>query len=117
MDNETNKKSMKERWGRFKEEAHWKKLEAQNWVKENKDVLLTLTIVLGPAALRYAQSRVVTKRRSDEDTRQKRSVYDPVHHHSYECKRNLKPYEWAEIDRRKENGESVYDILMSMRLL
>lgn len=123
MSNETNsnsenqKKTMKETWEKIKEEAHWKKIEAQTWIRENKDTLIALGIVLGPGVIRYMQSRTVSKRLQEAARHQRRSVYDPVHHHSYECKRDLKSYEWDEIDRRKDRGESVYDILVSMKLL
>lgn len=114
---EETKKTIKDHFEAFKTEMHWKKLEAQAWMRENKDAVIGGVIIVTPAVVKLIQTASVNRRHSDEERHRDRSVYDPVHHHTFECKRKIKPYEWAEIDRRKDRGESVYDILSSMRLL
>ena len=114
---EDQKKTMKQRFEDFKTEMSWKRKEAQAWVRDNKDALIAIGIFVVPPVLKLTQTAIVHKNDGKEERRKSRSVYDPQHHHSYTCRRDLKSYEWAEIDRRRDAGESVYDILLSMRLL
>lgn len=114
---ENRKRTIKERFEDLKTELHWKKLEAKTWARDHRDELIGAAIFLTPTLVKMMQTNVSKKKHSDEERHRNRSVYDPQHHHSYECKRDLKSYEWAEIDRRRDAGESVYDILTSMRLL
>lgn len=114
---EEQKKTMKQRFEDFKTEMHWKKLEAQSWARNHKDELITVGVFVVPGLIKLVRTNMVQQKHRDEERHRNRSVYDPQHHHSYECKRDLKSYEWAEIDRRRDSGESVYDILTSMRLL
>ncbi len=44
-------------------------------------------------------------------------IYDRSHGHYYTLKREPSNKEWAEIDRRKDDGESIRIILEDMRLL
>lgn len=114
---ENGKRTIKERFEDFKAELRWKKMEAQAWARDHRDELVGAAIFLIPTVTKLVQTSNSKRKHSDEERHRNRSVYDPQHHHSYECKRDLKSYEWAEIDRRRDAGESVYDILTSMRLL
>ena len=114
---EDQKKTMKQKFEDFKTEMSWKKKEFQAWARDNKDTLIAVGIFVAPPLIKLTQTAIVHKNDGDDKKRRNRSVYDPQHHHSYECRRDLKTYEWAEIDRRRDAGESVYDILVSMRLL
>lgn len=111
------KKTMEQKWEDFKSECKWRWKETKQWCKDNKDAVVGVTVIVVPAAAKIIRSMVTDHKRKDDERHRNRCVYDPVHHHSYECKRDLKAYEWREIDRRKDAGESVYNILSSMDLI
>ena len=84
---------------------------------ENKEVIVTLTpVVIGGITL---LARVVTKQQKiyQEQTLKDRYVWDPKLGHYWLTNRKLSNTEWTEIERRKNAGESMGNILASMKVL
>jgi len=111
------KKTIKDHIQAAKDEAVWKWKECKAWCRDHEDQLISIAFVTLPSAIGFAGKMVTSRKHRDEERHRNRSVYDPQHHHTYECRRDIKAREWEEIDRRKDDGESVYDILRDMRLL
>lgn len=104
------------------------KWEVNNWVycqeekahriwNEHKEEIL----VLGPVAIVSAEKLIRNARRSRNLKEEKHLKEDYVYDRSRGCyielRRKLTNRELLELDRRKRNGESLIEILSSMRVL
>ena len=104
-----------------KEEAKSKfnvyKCKADNWYHKNKkwiEPVFSAIIVGGPLILRFTSKRAnLVKEQKLKDN----YIYDRSHGHYWELRRKLSTRELMEIDKRKDKGESLVDILESMRVL
>ena len=77
---------------------------------------IALTIGVGAFLLKASQSLIVSHRIFEENRRQDRTYYDPSSHMRWDLRRKPSNYERAEILRRRETGEDIYDILKSLGL-
>ena len=105
-----------------------KKERAKAWIKnryedakcfwaENKDVILTLApVVVGGVTV---MAKVVRKQQAiyQEKKLKDRYVWDAKLGHYWLTNRKLNNAEWTEIERRKNEGESLGEILASMKVL
>lgn len=93
------------------------KCKAENWYHKNRswvDPTVSGCLVVLPLAFRFAGKRVnLAKEQQLKDM----YIYDRSHGHYWELRRKLSTRELLEIDRRKDKGESLVDILESMRVL
>ena len=92
-------------------------VQAYNWCKENPETALAI----GGAVL--AGGKYVVKRhdrhayiRKQEELKTL-NIYDRSHGHYWPLRRELTTREYMEIDRRKDSGEKLRDILDDMRVL
>lgn len=112
-----DERSTKEKIDALKWRAKEKYEKAKEWVKENQQ----LVIVLGPVVAGgiVEMIKIGTRRRTVNEERalKERFVYDRSGGHYYELKRQPKQSEWLMIEQRRNNGESLGEILQSMRLL
>ena len=96
-----------------------KKIKIHDWLEndENKEFakLVAPVIIVGGGALIKEASR--RQRLSKEEELKTNFIYDRSNGHYYELKRQPKSKQWLEIDRRKDEGERVGDILKDMKLL
>lgn len=102
---------------KFSEKLGQKFNNTIEWCKENKDVVMVAApiIISGVAAVtKMAHKRNTLKKA--EDLKQL-YCYDRSLGHYWQLKRKLTNNEWIVIDRRKNNGERLADILESMRVL
>lgn len=101
-----------------KEEKKRETIEAvKQWCFDNKEeILLAIPAICG---LLYKGSKTIGKRvnLAEEKRLKENYVYDRSLGHYWELRRKLTNSEWAEIERRKRNGEKLADILSSMRVL
>lgn len=82
----------------------------KSWVGPAMSVCLTAT----PFIIRFATKQTnLAKEQKLKD----KYIYDRSHGHYWELRRKLSNRELTEIDRRKDKGESLVDILESMRVL
>ena len=96
-----------------------KKAQVDTWLEdeENKELVKLLAPVLligGGAALKEFAKH---KRQEREEELKTNFIYDRSNGHYYELKRQPKAKQWLEIDRRKEEGERIGEILNDMNLL
>ena len=89
----------------------------KNWYYRNKkwagptaSVVITVTPFLVRAISKRAN---LVKEQNLKDL----YIYDRSHGHYWELRRKLSTRELLEIDKRKDKGESLVDILESMRVL
>ncbi len=87
------------------------------WCSNHKEAL----IVFVPLAVTSTVDivKTVSKNRANKEEKRLKEnfIYDRSSGHYYEVSRALKSSEWLTIDRRKQNGEMLGDILQSMRVL
>lgn len=111
------KRTLNERWEDFKAWAGRKKEELNVWIGENKEVLKIATPVVIGGGLELIKVLVKRSNVNKEEALKTNFIYDRHSGHYYELKRQPKSKQWLEIDRRKDEGERVGDILKDMRLL
>lgn len=87
------------------------------WCKENKEFVVAMTPILLAGGFDLVKLIARQKRMSEERYLKEQMIYDRSKGHYVETKRKLKQREWAEFDRRRDEGESVSSILEDMRLL
>ena len=101
----------------FKAKINSKFQNGKEWVIRNKETLITLTpIWIGGLT---TVSKVVGKHinlRKQESVK-KLYCYDRSLGHYWGLRRELTNKEWLEIDKRKQNGERLSDILSEMKVL
>lgn len=93
------------------------KCNAENWYHKNRSWIapaVSVGLTVTPFIVRF-----VTKRTNlvKEQNLKDKYIYDRSHGHYWELRRKLSNRELTEIDRRKDKGESLVDILESMRVL
>lgn len=93
------------------------KYKGENWYYKNKSWVAP-AVSVGLTATPFIV-RFVTKRTNlvKEQNLKDKYIYDRSHGHYWELRRKLSTRELMEIDRRKDKGESLVDILESMRIL
>ena len=93
------------------------KINAEFWYNRNKHWVKPVVsgcLAVSPFAIRFGMKRFnLNKEQKLKDL----YIYDRSHGHYWELRRKLSTREMLEIDRRKDNGESLVDILESMRVL
>lgn len=96
---------------------HNRWIDARCFWEENKDTIIKLTpVVVGGATVMV---RVIGRRMNlaTEQKMKDRYVWDPKLGHYWEIRKKLSNAQWAEIERRKESGEAMGQILASMKVL
>lgn len=93
------------------------KTNTKNWYYKNRSWIApaaSVGLTVTPFIVRF-----VTKRTNlaKEQNLKDKYIYDRSHGHYWELRRKLSNRELTEIDRRKDKGESLVDILESMRVL
>lgn len=106
-----------ERRRKRKEKIRSKINKVQNWINNNKEMIL----ILGPAVLgaTTASVKAVSKHVSQNKEKKLKEnyCYDRSLGHYWKLRRELTNSEWIEIDRRKNNGERLADILEELKVL
>ncbi len=90
--------------------------EAVEFADRNKGVLIAIAPI-AIAGIRSSQSLIVSHRVNKERKRIDHSYYDRSTNMYWDLKRKLSNAEKAEVVKRKEAGEPVYDILRQMKVL
>ena len=87
------------------------------WISNNKEMIM----LLGPAALGTTTAGIKAVSKHVSQGKEKRLkenyCYDRSLGHYWKLRRELTNSEWVEIDRRKNNGERLADILEELKVL
>lgn len=87
------------------------------WLDNKKETVLTLTpVVVGGLATVAKVVGKHTNLRKEEELKDL-YCYDRSLGHYWRLRRDLTNKEWLEIDKRKQNGERLSDILDDMKVL
>ena len=93
------------------------KAKAKDWWDENKGyvaiVVPVVGAVLGKGIKAMSQHHNLKMEERNKDMR----LYDTSLGHYWELKRKLRNDDWVQINRRRNRGESLGDILDEMRVL
>ena len=90
--------------------------KALDWMNENPQA--TLSIVGSIALLlRASQSLVVSQRVYSERNRSDRTFYDRHTGYRWQLRRKMNNNDLAIINRRRKDGDDMYDILYDLRLI
>ena len=93
------------------------KNDTKNWYYKNRSWIapaVSISLTVMPFIFRFAAKQTnLAKEQKLKD----KYIYDRSHGHYWELRRKLSNRELTEIDRRKDKGESLVDILESMRVL
>lgn len=100
-----------------REKFQEKVITAKDWVYNNKEILVVA--VPGLIGAGTAIVKVVGKRfnLAKEQKLKENYCYDRSLGHYWALKRELSNKEWVEVDKRKQNGERLADILDSLKVL
>lgn len=105
------------RKARMREWVSRKTGEFQVWFRNNREFIL----IVGPTVIGATTTliKVVSKYVSLHKEKVVKDLYcyDRSLGHYWRLKRELSNHEWVEIDRRKQNGERLADILSELRVL
>ena len=115
--NKFGKLTLKQRALNLRNRVNRKIHDGYEWFLENKDFVVSITpFVVGGATTIF---KIVGKRRNlrKEESLKDLYCYDRSLGHYWRLKRELTNKEWLEIDRRKNNGERLSDILAQMKVL
>ena len=103
-----------------KEAFRSKLMDVKAWVINNKEeiVILTPLVVAGTSLVgksikSIGRNAALRKEANLRDFQ----CYDPSQGHYWKLKRKLSNDEWLAINRRKQSGESMGDILSDMKVL
>jgi len=112
-----NKEEIKTKIGQAKFRARGAIFKAKQWAEQNpeKAALVTSGVI---AAAQYVGKAAIKEYRDNKEASQlKLRCYDPSKGHYYYLKRELSNKEWLMIDKRRDAGEKLPDILDDMRVL
>lgn len=100
-----------------KEKFNRKVKDAKNWVYNNKELIILFgpTLIGGVTASVKAVNKHV--KLSKEKDLKDLYCYDRSLGHYWRLRRELTNSEWIEIDKRKNNGERLADILDELKVL
>ena len=115
------KSELNAKWTGFTVKAKVKTRETIEWIKENKEIVGTIIVPAGIVLIKTATSigKSIDRKidlKKEQDLKDL-YIYDRSLGYYHELNRKLRPSEALEIDRRRSNGETMAQILASMKLL
>lgn len=116
-DETVDDRSFEEKAKRFLYDCGEKARSVGKWAKENPQLAVSLSVAAVGALAGIAKAEARKAETKEIRQRREKSIYDRSLGHYYDLNRKPKPKEWAEIDQRKENGESYGSILRDMNLI
>lgn len=91
--------------------------DAKEWVVRNKELVIFFApmVITGVTTVAKVVGKNVNLRK--EESVKNLYCYDRSLGHYWKLSRELSNKEWVEIDKRKQNGERLADILSDMKVL
>ena len=112
-----NKEEIKVKIGQAKFRARNAIHKAKVWAEENPEKAALIASGTIAAAQYIGKAAIKDYRNNKEANLLKLRCYDPSKGHYYYLKRELSNKEWLMIDKRRDAGEKLPDILEDMRVL
>lgn len=91
--------------------------DASDWVSRNKEMALILAPIVTTAVTATIKGAFKGHNRRKEKELKEYYCYDRSLGHYWRLRRELSNAEWLAIDKRKQNGERLADILEELRVL
>ncbi len=113
INNYRKSKKTSERKEKLRRMAH----TVGDWLYNNKELVSLLAPVIFGAVTTTVKVVGRHKNLQKEEQIKNRYCYDRSLGHYWALKRELSNREWVEIDKRKQNGERLADILSEMKVL
>ena len=101
----------------FKARVKDKKDKAVDWCKDHTEEAVTLACLAVGATYKVGKFAYKHKQVKDETALKERYIYDRSMGHYWKCRKKPSTREYLEIERRKNAGESLGNILTDMKLL
>ena len=102
---------------KLKAKVHNKIVDFQCWWDENKQDVIALTpVAVGGLVAGFKFGNKLLKSHQEKYMRE-HAIWDPKQMHWWILKKKPTSWQWSEIDRRKNAGEPVADILRSLGML
>lgn len=112
-----NKEAIKTKMEQAKWRAKCTVIKTEKWIKENPEKALAIASG-GVAVIQYVGKAAIKEHSVNKEAKLlKTRCYDPSKGHYYYLKRELTNKEWLMIDKRRDAGEKLPDILEDMRVL
>ena len=112
-----NKEEVETKLGQAKWRVKCAAHKAKLWAEQNPEKALAIASG-GVALIQYfGKAAIKDYRANKEASMLKMRCYDPSKGHYYYLKRELTNKEWLMIDKRRDAGEKLPDILEDMRVL
>jgi hypothetical protein len=103
------------------EQAKWRVkgdiLKVKVWAEQNPEKAVAIASTGVAVAQYFGKTALKDIRTNREAAMLKRRCYDPSKGHYYYLKRELTNQEWLMIDKRRDAGEKLPDILEEMKVL
>ena len=112
-----NKEDIRTKLNQAKWRVKGKIHQAKVWAEQNPEKAVAIAST-GVAVAQYVGKAAIKDFRANrEATQLKMRCYDPSKGHYYYLKRELTNKEWLMIDKRRDAGEKLPDILEEMKVL
>ena len=112
-----NKEEIKTKLGQVTCRAKGAVHKAKVWAEQNPEKAALIASGAVAAAQYIGKAAIKDYRDNKEANQLKLRCYDPSKGHYYYLKRELSNKEWLMIDKRRDAGEKLPDILDDMRVL
>ena len=109
--------NIKEKAIELKNKAVCKTKQVYYWCMDNPEMAVGIASVIFAGGKYLGKSAIKHKQVKEAEDIKNLYCYDRSLGHYWKLRRELRNDEWIEIDRRKQQGERLSDILFSMRVL
>lgn len=110
-------KEVNQKWEDFKWKVKCKYDKAKEWCIQNKELVIAAVPALITGAFEIIKIASKADAREEEKELKELYIYDRSMGHYWKLRRRLTNSEYREIERRRAEGESMGEILESMRVL
>lgn len=110
-------KEVNQKWEDFKWKAKCKYEAAKQWCTDHKELVVAAVPALITGAFEIIKIASKADAREEEKELKELYIYDRSMGHYWKLRRRLTNSEYREIERRRAEGESMGEILESMRVL